>query len=119
MNIPAKPRIVIDDEPVMRTITQSVLSQHNFDVITFVSAEDAIKSIVDGQVPDLLLLDVLMPGMNGFDACRVLRCMPRLTYLPIIMLTALDDQASIDEAYSCCPIACVTCCVLPSLSRIW
>ncbi len=102
MNIPAKPRIVIvDDEPVMRTITQSVLSQHNFDVITFVSAEDAIKSIVDGQVPDLLLLDVLMPGMNGFDACRVLRCMPRLTYLPIIMLTALDDQASIDEAYSC------------------
>ena len=102
MNIPAKPRVVIvDDEPVMRTITQSVLSQHNFEVITFVSAEDAIKSIVEGEAPDLLLLDVLMPGMNGFEACRVFRQMPRLTHLPIIMLTALDDQASIDEAYGC------------------
>jgi CheY-like chemotaxis protein len=57
--------------------------------------------ISEGFVPDLLLLDVLMPGMNGFEACRILRRKHRLEHLPIIMLTALDDQMSIDEAYRC------------------
>ncbi len=97
-----KPRIlIVDDEPVMRTITESVLSQHEFDVSTAQSAEQAIIMITEGKIPDLLLLDVLMPGMNGFEACRLLRHTHRLEHLPIIMLTALDDQHSIDEAYRC------------------
>ena len=97
-----RPRIlVVDDEPVMRTITESVLSQHEFAVSTANSAEQAILMISEGFVPDLLLLDVLMPGMNGFEACRILRRKHRLEHLPIIMLTALDDQVSIDEAYRC------------------
>lgn len=96
------PRIlIVDDEPVMRTITESVLSQHEFEVSTANSAEQAILMISEGFVPDLLLLDVLMPGMNGFEACRILRRKHRLEHLPIIMLTALDDQISIDEAYRC------------------
>lgn len=97
-----KPRIlVVDDEPVMRTITESVLAQQEFAVSTASSAEQAILMISEGFVPDLLLLDVLMPGMNGFEACRILRRKHRLEHLPIIMLTALDDQISIDEAYRC------------------
>lgn len=96
------PRIlVVDDEPVMRTITESILAQHEFDVSTVDSAEKAIALINAGTIPDLLLLDVLMPGMNGFEACRILRQTTDLEHLPIIMLTALDDQASIDEAYRC------------------
>lgn len=102
MNIEAKPRIlVVDDEPVMRSIAESVLTEHGFDVSPTESAEEAIAMIADGLRPDLVLLDVLMPGMNGFEACRVLRRMRNFEYLPIIMLTALDDQKSIDEAYSC------------------
>lgn len=97
-----KPHIlVVDDEPVMRTITESVLAQQEFEVSTASSAEQAILMISEGFVPDLLLLDVLMPGMNGFEACRILRRKHRLEHLPIIMLTALDDQMSIDEAYRC------------------
>ena len=97
-----KPRIlIVDDEPVMRTITESVLAQHEFEISTADSAEQAILMINEGFVPDLLLLDVLMPGMNGFEACRILRRKHRLEHLPIIMLTALDDQISIDEAYRC------------------
>lgn len=97
-----KPRIlIVDDEPVMRTITESVLAQHEFEVSTASSAEQAILMISEGYVPSLILLDVLMPGMNGFEACRILRRKHRLEHLPIIMLTALDDQKSIDEAYRC------------------
>lgn len=93
--------LVVDDEPVMRTITESVLAQHEFEVSVAQSAEEAIRAISEGLKPDLLLLDVLMPGLNGFEACRLLRREYRLEYLPIIMLTALDDQFSIDEAYRC------------------
>ena len=74
-----KPRIlIVDDEPVMRTITESVLAQHEFEISTADSAEQAILMINEGFVPDLLLLDVLMPGMNGFEACRILRRQHRL-----------------------------------------
>ena len=91
--------LVIDDEPVMRTITQSILQQNGFQVRSADSAESAFQLIDDGLVPDIVLLDVLMPGLNGFETCRRLRRQQRFEYLPIIMLTALDDQASIDEAY--------------------
>ncbi len=93
--------LIVDDEPVMRSITESVLAEHNFAVSTAESAEQAIALINEGLRPDLLLLDVLMPGINGFEACRVLRHMRHFEHLPIIMLTALDDQESIDQAYGC------------------
>lgn len=93
--------LVVDDEPVMRTITATVLGQHQFVVTAVASAEEAFEWIGAGNQPDLILLDVLMPGMNGFDACRRLRQNAKFEHLPVIMLTALDDQASIDEAYRC------------------
>ncbi len=91
--------LVVDDEPVMRTITQSILQQNGFEVITADSAEAAFQLIDEGLFPDIVLLDVLMPGLNGFQTCYRLRQQQRFEHLPIIMLTALDDQASIDEAY--------------------
>jgi len=97
-----RPRIlIVDDEPVMRTITQTVLAQHEFEVNVAESAEEALSLMQAGEGPDLVLLDVLMPGMNGFEMCRLLRHQERFQHLPIIMLTALDDQASIDQAYRC------------------
>lgn len=91
--------LVVDDEPVMRTIAQSVLSQHQFIVTVCASAEEALERISSGYVPDLVILDLLMPGLNGFETCRLLRQQLRFRHLPIIMMTALDDQESIDNAY--------------------
>src|SRR5690606_24842412 len=48
----------------------------------------------DEMMPDLILLDVMMPGMDGFEVCRRLRAAPKLAEVPIIILTALDDRAS-------------------------
>lgn len=93
--------LVVDDEPVMRMVAQTVLTQHDFDVTAAQSAEEALELIQQGYQPNMILLDVLMPGMSGFDACRLLRREAQFANLPIIMLTGLDDQVSIDEAYGC------------------
>lgn len=95
------PILIVDDEPVMRIITESVLVQQGFSVRTAASAEEALAALAEGYLPQLILLDVLMPGLNGFETCRRLRADSRFEHLPIIMLTALDDQESIDEAYRC------------------
>jgi diguanylate cyclase (GGDEF)-like protein/PAS domain S-box-containing protein len=93
--------LVVDDEPVICAIAQSVLDEHDFTVSVAGSGEEAMALIQQGYVPDLVLLDVLMPGINGFQVCRQLRRDQRFEHLPIIMLTGLDDQPSIDEAYAC------------------
>ena len=91
--------LVVDDEPVTRMITESVLAAQGFIVEAAESAEMALQMLADGFEPQVILLDVIMPGMSGYEACRRLRANPRFEHLPIVMLTALDDQKSIDEAY--------------------
>lgn len=91
--------LVVDDEPVTRMITESVLAAQGFIVEAAESAEMALQMLADGFEPQVILLDVIMPGMSGYEACRRLRANPRYEHLPIVMLTALDDQKSIDEAY--------------------
>ncbi|WP_298596728.1 putative bifunctional diguanylate cyclase/phosphodiesterase [Zoogloea sp.] len=91
--------LVVDDEPVTRMITESVLAAQGFIVEAAESAEVALQLLADGFEPQVILLDVIMPGMSGYEACRRLRANPRFEHLPIVMLTALDDQKSIDEAY--------------------
>lgn len=91
--------LLIDDEPVTRTVTQAFLAKHGFNVTIAESAEAAFKLLSNGCHPDLLLLDVMMPGIDGFEACRMLRNQGKFAHLPIIMLTALDDQDSINRAF--------------------
>lgn len=91
--------LVVDDEPVTRIITDKVLQAQGFTVRSAESAEAAFALLADDFRPDLILLDVVMPGMSGYEACRRLRADARYEHLPIVMLTALDDQKSIDEAY--------------------
>ena len=91
--------LVVDDEPVSRLITETVLTGQGFVVRSAESAEQAFAQLAEGFAPSLILLDVVMPGMSGYEACRRLRADPGFEHLPIVMLTSLDDQKSIDEAY--------------------
>ena len=85
--------LVIDDEIVSRATIEALLESDNY---TLVFAEDGKQGLekVELMIPDLVLLDVMMPGMNGFEVCRRLRANPRLTNLPVVMVTAWDDPTA-------------------------
>jgi diguanylate cyclase (GGDEF)-like protein len=90
--------LLVDDDPVARLLTASILVQHGFTVHEAGSALDALDSFRQ-QVPDCVLLDAIMPGMDGFAACEELRRLPGGAQVPVLMLTGLDDEESIARAY--------------------
>lgn len=92
--------LVVGDDPELRSVADAALEAAGFDVIV---AEDGIAGIeaVIAFEPSLILMDVELPRMSGFEACAAIREMPRFGDTPILMTAALDDDASIDRAYEC------------------
>ncbi len=68
--------LIVDDEPASIEILSSALPQE-YEVLYDLSGPDALTRLESGQVPDLILLDVRMPGMNGYDVCRRLKGLNR------------------------------------------
>jgi len=81
--------LVVDDAPVNLRLLHAKLTAEYFDVVT---AEDGPKALaaMEREAPDIVLLDVMMPGMTGFEVCRRIKADPRWTHIPVIMVTALD-----------------------------
>jgi diguanylate cyclase (GGDEF)-like protein len=93
------PRIlVVDDDLMLRTMAGRALERAGHHVV-LVDSGEACLAAFESRDFDLLLLDVMMPGIDGFQVCRALRQHPRGRYLPIFMLTGLDDTESVDAAY--------------------
>lgn len=90
--------LIVDDDAMIRLLVERTLQQAGYNVIVAADAEQGLE-LFNSERPDLLLLDVMMPGMDGFAACRLLRQKPEAEHLPIIMLTGLDDTDSIHRAY--------------------
>lgn len=85
--------LIVDDEPVGRAALQGLLHNQGYHLAFAASGAEALEQ-ADALLPDLILLDVMMPGMDGYEACRRLRATPRLADIPVIMVTALDDRDS-------------------------
>lgn len=85
--------LIVDDLATGRDTLESVLYNQNYNLVFAESGEDALKKAVICDL-DLILLDVMMPAMDGFEVCRRLRNDPILAEVPIILITALDDQGS-------------------------
>ena len=85
--------LLVDDVAANRDTLRELLLESNYE---FMEAADGALALVlaTANPPDLVLLDVLMPGLDGFEICRRLRAEPSLAGVPIIMVTALDDRAS-------------------------
>ena len=89
------PRIlIVDDVPANVHILQSRLAAHGYDIVTATDGEAALVAVTETQ-PDLILLDVMMPKMDGFEVCRRLRADASLPFIPIIMVTAKADPKDV------------------------
>lgn len=85
--------LVVDDELSTRVTIKSILASENYELHFAENGVEAL-SMVAGIAPDIILLDVMMPGLSGFDVCKKIRSMPGLTEVPIVLVTALDDRKS-------------------------
>src|SRR6266851_2451158 len=90
--------LIVDDDEMERFLQREVLEPAGFDIIEAKSGAEAAKLFAECK-PDLVVLDVMMPEMNGFEACQAIRALPAGRNAPILMATALDDIDSIDQAY--------------------
>jgi len=90
--------LIVDDDPVTRSLVRATLEAADFAVIEAADGEEALR-LCDTHRPRLLIVDVMMPGMDGFELCRVLRQRPDWAYVPILMTTGIEDIAAIAKAY--------------------
>lgn len=84
--------LVVDDVPANIKLLEAKLASEYYDVIT---AKDGFEALAQAQEnkPDLILLDVMMPGMDGFETCKKLKENPDLSHIPVVMVTALSEQS--------------------------
>ncbi len=90
--------LVVDDDPMTRMLAQKSLGNTDF---TVYEAEDGVQALalLQEALPDIVLLDVEMPNLDGFGTCAELRKLPAGKNLPVLMVTGLEDESSIDRAY--------------------
>ncbi|HZD09933.1 MAG TPA: response regulator [Candidatus Binatia bacterium] len=88
--------LVVDDEPMARTLLRLMLVRAGFDVVEAEDGFDALDKLKQ-DAPDVMILDVMMPGMDGFSVCETVRAAPTTSELPIIMLSAKTDLDSVNR----------------------
>ena len=91
--------LVVDDDPGARLLIGTALEMAGFRVVAAADGPSALSQF-RGEPTDCVVLDVVMPGMSGFDVCSALRGMPECRHVPILMQTSLDDMESVNRAYN-------------------
>lgn len=86
--------LIVDDSPTLMDAHKRMLENHHHTVITASDGEEGINVAIS-QRPDLILMDVVMPRMNGFQATRKLSRDPQTSHIPIIMVTSKDQETDI------------------------
>jgi DNA-binding response OmpR family regulator len=90
---------IVDDDPDVRDLVEYKLVQNGHDVLSATNGQDALR-LVPEIMPELVLLDVMMPGISGFDVLERLRADAGTRSLPIIMLTAKAQEADTDRGFT-------------------
>jgi DNA-binding response OmpR family regulator len=96
----AKTVLICDDEQYILEAVSFVVRGEGYQVITAEDGEEGVR-LAREHKPELLLLDVMMPGKNGFDVCRELKNDPATQGMHVIMLTAMGQERDMDEGYRC------------------
>lgn len=83
--------LVVDDEPDVVELVRYNLNSSGYEVVTAVDGKEALKK-VRAETPDLIVLDIMLPGIDGFEVCKILKRDPATSAIPIIMLTAKAEE---------------------------
>ena len=89
--------LVIDDDPRLLHIVAMYLGIEGYDVATASNGEDGLRE-VDNQTPDLVICDIMMPGMDGVETCRRIRTNPETAHIPVLMFSALSGDDDVERA---------------------
>jgi len=87
--------LVVDDLPQNTRLLEAVLSSSGYAVMSASSGHEALEKVA-AELPDLVLLDIQMPGMNGYEVCRRLRSNPATRFLPVVMITSSDTEVRVN-----------------------
>lgn len=91
--MPIASLLIVDDTPENIDLVVAMLGRHDIEIMAATSGERALE-LVERRTPDLVLLDVMMPGIDGFETCRRLRARPGMAEVPIVFVTAKADEVS-------------------------
>jgi len=86
--------LIVEDDPDARKVLSLILKLDGFEVTTAPGGPEAVKAL-QVEAPDLLLLDVMMPVMDGYEVCRWVRANPATAHLPVVMLSGKVDPESV------------------------
>lgn len=86
--------LIVDDEPSVRDLIRDTLELEDHEVVEAVDGPSALEVLSADQLPDCVVLDIMMPGISGLDVLTELRARPSTKELPVILLTAMSDDAT-------------------------
>jgi DNA-binding response OmpR family regulator len=92
--------LICDDEPCILESVSHVAREEGYNVITADNGEDALN-LAQTELPDLVLLDIMMPKKTGLEVCRELKASPDTRRIPIIFLTAMGQERDAQEGFEC------------------
>lgn len=99
--------LVVDDQPANRRVVSALLSRHGYEVLTAAQGGEAL-AMATAQLPDLMLLDMMMPGMDGFALLGEIKQRPELLRVPVVFLTAAHDRELLLRAFDAGAVDYVT-----------
>ena len=91
--------LVVDDSKTALHIESMILRGGQYQLVTAGDGEEAVRKAV-AELPDVILMDVMMPKMNGFEACRAIRDLPETRDIPVIMVTTRGEESNMEVGFS-------------------
>src|SRR5436309_4743020 len=97
--VPKRPTIlVVDDTPANLDMLSALLEEQGYEVLAAASGELALRIVAQSR-PDLVLLDVMMTGIDGYETCRQLKSLPEMAALPVLFISALDEVSDVVRGF--------------------
>lgn len=87
----SKTVLIVDDEPNIVVALEFLMQQNGYDALVAYSGEEAIE-MISKYIPDLILLDIMLPGIDGFEVCEIVRFNPKWQKMKVMFLTALGRE---------------------------